>query len=282
MDYYSLKESLSYPGLLIKLLRANSGIPQGIKEEIISFGPDKQQHIMLVIPNEGKVKKDIIFFVHGGGWQRGSAQLFCFVGRYFASLGYATVLAGYRLAPKHKYPAQLEDTAASFKTGLKALEEKDITINNVLLMGQSAGAHLISLLAYSELAREFGVDKNLLGGAVCISGPINFAACQGRYVNKLIRDFAGSKENIEIIDTYRHLKGEQRVPLLCIHGDKDPLVELECSASFASKVNELSPGKAELIVVKDGLHSNLAALFWGDMKTENAKLLAWLGKRGEG
>ncbi len=53
-------------------------------------------------------------------------------------------------------------------------------------------------------------------------------------------------ENIELIDPYRHLKGEQLVPLLCFHGDKDPLVELECSASFVQKVNELSPEKAEL------------------------------------
>ncbi len=102
---------------------------------------------------------------------------------------------------------------------------------------------------------------------LCFPGLRNyFSSCQGSYVNKLIKDFAGSMENIEKVDTYRHLKGEQRVPLLCIHGDKEPLVELECSASFVSKVNELSPGKAELLVVKDGLHSNLAALFWGDIE----------------
>ena len=55
----------------------------------------------------------IITFFYGGGWVRGHRDEFGFVGRALAARGYMVAMPNYRLAPKHRFPAFIEDGAAA-------------------------------------------------------------------------------------------------------------------------------------------------------------------------
>ena len=232
-----------------------------VVEEHIPFGPHPQQYVLFCRPPEREAGA-LLFFAPGGGWRMGSPSSFRFIGRFFAELGFPTVLAGYRLAPEFRFPAQVEDVYAGLQAGIQAARERGLPANRILLGGQSAGAHLVSLLAYNrgELARR-GLDSSLFAGMLLISGPLNFSVCANRMITQLINDFVGDPANKDQADPIRYVQGDQALPVLCVHGACDPLVDAQNSISFADKLNRVGTQRAQVHIVQGGHHSDLVALF---------------------
>ncbi|MEZ0274951.1 MAG: alpha/beta hydrolase, partial [Roseimicrobium sp.] len=56
-----------------------------------------------------RVHAPCIIVIHGGGWENGSATEFPLWNAYWSSQGYAVACVEYRLAPRHQWPAPLED-----------------------------------------------------------------------------------------------------------------------------------------------------------------------------
>src|SRR5687767_6527967 len=54
-----------------------------------------------------------VLVVHGGAWTIGNKSHLSFAAKQFAEAGFCAVAINYRLAPKHKFPAQLEDCLAA-------------------------------------------------------------------------------------------------------------------------------------------------------------------------
>jgi acetyl esterase/lipase len=76
-------------------------------------------------------------------------------------------------------------------------------------------------------------------------------------------------------DPIRYVTGSERIPLLCLHGERDPTVELESCLSFARRLEEAQAGLARVVVMKGALHSNVTELFLDDLP-ETRALEAWL------
>ena len=62
-------------------------------------------------------------------------------------------------------------------------------------------------------------------------------------------------------DPYLHLKDGTDIPILCIHGDCDQIVEPANSVSFVKRINEFRDGLGELIMIRGGGHNDIAGLF---------------------
>jgi len=232
-----------------------------VVEERIPFGPHPQQYVLFCRPPEREAGA-LLFFAPGGGWRTGSPSSFRFIGRFFAEQGFPTVLAGYRLAPKFRFPAQVEDVYAGLRVGIQAAKERGLSANKILLGGQSAGAHLVSLLAYNrgELARH-GLDSSLFAGMLLISGPLNFSVCTNRTITQLVSDFVGDPANKDKADPMCYVQGDQILPVLCMHGACDPLVDVQNSISFADQLNRAGTQRAQVYILQGGHHSDLVALF---------------------
>jgi acetyl esterase len=91
---------------------------------------------------------------HGGGWRRGSKrQLHTYKGdlirRIFQS-GISLVAADYRLSPKHRFPAQMEDAARVIQFIRHKAGEWNIDPGRVAAMGGSAGGHLSAWIALND------------------------------------------------------------------------------------------------------------------------------------
>jgi acetyl esterase/lipase len=269
------REYMTVSPLLMKVFVQNKSGSARFVKEAYHYGPDKQQDVLIIHPEEGQRKSTTLFFCHGGGWRQGTPQTFRFVAYFFASLGYTTILAGYRKAPKHVFPAQTDDVANALKFGVDKLKEQGLYQDKVVLMGQSAGAHIVTYLAYSDVLPKIGFDKKAIKGVMSISGPINFKECRNGYLTRAINDFIGKEGHKEKADPYQWLNADVNIPILCIHGDCDSVVEPANSISFVSKINEISPGLGKLIIIKGGLHSNLAKLFWKGM-AEHADMCEWI------
>ena len=51
-----------------------------------------------------------VVVIHGGGWMAGKRQDMTSVAKEFAEHGYVAATISYRFAPKHRFPAQVEDS----------------------------------------------------------------------------------------------------------------------------------------------------------------------------
>ena len=56
-----------------------------------------------------------IVVIHGGGWLAGKRQDMTSVAKEVAAHGYVAATISYRLAPKHRFPAQVEDSKCAVR-----------------------------------------------------------------------------------------------------------------------------------------------------------------------
>lgn len=98
---------------------------------------------------KGLDKAPLVIAAHGGGWQVGSPATYRHWGPYLASNGYAVFAIGYRLSkPGAKsYPGAVYDVKAAVQFARANAAELGIDPDRIGMMGDSAGAHLVSLVA---------------------------------------------------------------------------------------------------------------------------------------
>jgi epsilon-lactone hydrolase len=90
-----------------------------------------------------------IFYTHGGGYISGNCvDHRMHVAKIVQATGVGALLYDYRLAPKHPFPAAMEDTLASYRW----LLDQGVTPSNIIIVGESAGGGLClaSLLAIRD------------------------------------------------------------------------------------------------------------------------------------
>ncbi len=245
----------------------------------LAFANHPNQYVVMFWPDQMPLKKrTAIYFIHGGGWNSGNPSLFRFVGHFFAGLGYPTILGGYRLAPEHIFPAQLNDVSQGLSQALEFFRQRGITIENLIIGGQSAGGHLASLLVYGqELFNKRSGYEDLIGGFFSISGPLDFNTCTIPSLQKMISDLAGDSGDINRANPISFIKGDEKIPALLIHGDRDPLVDLENSISFASKLAECRSSEVKVHIVRGGHHADLATIFVRNLPSTRV-LARWLNQ----
>lgn len=97
-----------------------------------------------------------VLFFHGGGWVAGSLDTHDSATRTFANAMPANVLAvEYRKAPEHPFPAAVEDADATLDWLLVNGARLGLDTTSIVVVGESAGATLATVLA--RHARERGV-----------------------------------------------------------------------------------------------------------------------------
>jgi len=98
---------------------------------------------------KGLDKAPLVIAAHGGGWQAGSPATYRHWGPYLARNGYAVLAIGYRLSkPGAKsYPGAVYDVKAAVQFARANAPELGIDPDRIGMMGDSAGAHLVSLVA---------------------------------------------------------------------------------------------------------------------------------------
>ncbi|MCX5741161.1 MAG: alpha/beta hydrolase [Proteobacteria bacterium] len=95
----------------------------------------------------------VVFYVHGGAFHLLSKETHWLMGLVFARYGYLCVNISYRLAPRHPYPAAIEDTCTAYRWLAKHIVELGGDPTRVAVAGESAGANLITALALATTQR---------------------------------------------------------------------------------------------------------------------------------
>lgn len=153
--YKEIVKKRSDPHVPIEEQRANfekfmSEFPHG-REIVIE--PFKIGDIMAAWCHAPKARKDkVIFFLHGGGFNAGTAASHSdFLGKLSKITGAYVLAIDYRLAPEHPYPAGLEDAVYAYRW----LARNICHPSRIILCGSSAGGGLaMSLLLALKMTGE--------------------------------------------------------------------------------------------------------------------------------
>jgi acetyl esterase len=89
----------------------------------------------------------IVLYVHGGGFSILSKESHWMMALAFARRGYLVFNVNYRLAPRHPYPAAVQDVCLAFDWVVKNAARFGGDTNRVVLAGESAGANLVTSLS---------------------------------------------------------------------------------------------------------------------------------------
>lgn len=275
---WEIAERLSWPLLGLGLKSRGSGTAPGLIEERVEFGPDPAQHVSVVRSEHLSDARPLVYFLHGGSWKTGSPEFFRAIGRFFAHYGYTTALGGYRLAPKHHFPAQRDDVFAGVAAVMRQGWFASACDGSVVLAGQSAGGHLAALAAFDEESREAaGLGDLRIAGMLAISGVLDFSVlCPQRELCPLIELLMGTREGWEHADPAHFVHGAARIPTLCLHGSRDPLVPAEVAASFVLRANGAEGDHAVFMADPDAHHADMTRLFFGTSPLTRA-MLDWMG-----
>ena len=121
--------------------------PEGIERfDDLRYGEDARWNLLDVYRPKGiEGKLPVIVSVHGGGWVYGDKERYQYYCMSLAEHGFAVVNFTYRLAPKHKFPAALENTNAVFHWLMRHGADYGLEPSRVFGVGDSAGAQLLGL-----------------------------------------------------------------------------------------------------------------------------------------
>jgi acetyl esterase/lipase len=228
----------SQPFVLLDVFR---GIPTAPTRpvETIQFAKPNGVPLSLNLYRPSQVgKKPAIVMIHGGGWQNGSPNDNAEFSHYMAAQGYSVVSIAYRLAPQHRFPAQLEDVRTAIAYIREHADELEVDVNRMALMGRSAGAHLAMLAAYEPAAPPIRAVVNYYGPVNLTKGyqdPPNPDPIGSR---GLLRDFLGGTP-AELPELYKQASPWNYVnhavpPSLLIYGQRDHVVQ----SKFGRKLYE--------------------------------------------
>jgi acetyl esterase/lipase len=183
-----------------------------------------------------------VIVVHGGSWAGGDSRQLPELNSYLAAKGYNVAAINYRMAPKYKTPAPVEDVQAAIVYLKKHASELHIDTNQFVLLGRSAGAQIALLAAYT-------IYEPALKGVIDFYGPADMVWGYSAPSSPLIMDSRKVMENY-IGGTYSQVPqkysacsplefvSRQSVPTLILHGENDVLVAPEHSRRLTLKLQQ--------------------------------------------
>lgn len=129
------------PVRVVKDITYQTGVP----------GASGKNRLDLYLP-EGKSGARVVVWYYGGALQEGDKSAATEVGaaQRFAAAGIATAVVNYRLSPGVSHPAHVQDAAASFAWVKRHIAEYGGDPDQVFVVGHSAGAYLLALLATDD------------------------------------------------------------------------------------------------------------------------------------
>ena len=143
------------------------------KEEHLAYGLKARNRLDLYRTKNPKKQKPLIVFVHGGSWQHGNKRDYLFIGETFAREGFDVAVINYHLAPEHIFPAFIDDLAQAIHYLVQNQDKLNISTDNMILMGHSAGAFNVMSVVYSAESQNFKY-KDQIKAIVGLAGPYHF------------------------------------------------------------------------------------------------------------
>jgi acetyl esterase/lipase len=251
-----------------------------------TVGGEKLLLDIAIPPGDGPFPCVICF--HGGAWQGGSRKDIS--GTYrdkngklmpswievIAAKGFVAASVSYRLAPKNKFPAMIEDARAAVRFLRANAKTYKINPDKFAALGFSAGGHLALLLGLCDKSAGFDVGENLSvsGRVQCVVdffGPTDlalYAKSEGIEDGYLVPVFG--KECKTDPTVFKKASPISYVckdapPILILHGTLDLIVPVKHSELLYKALTDIG-STAEIHTVSFAGHGG-----WNDRDMKDAQ-----------
>ncbi|MGL4382433.1 MAG: alpha/beta hydrolase, partial [Bacilli bacterium] len=164
-----------------------------IRTKDLSYGQSEIEKFDVYQPKDDKLSngKPTLIWVHGGGFVGGDKDMLKYYATTLANEGYTIMALNYELAPEKQYPTPIKQLT-SFIEYLKEDQTYQVDLDNIVLVGDSAGAQIVSQFAITQTnldyAKEYDfkvvLNPNSIKGMLLYCGPYDF------------REFVDSKSSI--------------------------------------------------------------------------------------
>jgi acetyl esterase/lipase len=210
--------------------------------------------------NPASAKLPCVVVIHGGGWGAGDKQHHDDLTWQFASGGYVAATIGYRLAPAHKFPAQVNDVKCAVRYLRAHADKYGLDPNRIGAIGFSAGAHLSMMLGTTTAEAGLEGDggwpdqPSQVQAVVSYFGPTDLAAddIPPAVIDILTRFIGGTKQ--EKPETFKKASPLTYVspgdaPMLLFQGTRDPLVpHTQAYPMLEAMTKHNIPGRVEFLI----------------------------------
>lgn len=170
----------------------------------------------------------LVVFVHGGGWKRGnkanatgSSKI-----KHFHESGYAFASINYPLVPDAKVEQQAADVAASVAYLRTNAAKLGFDPNRIVLMGHSAGAHLVALVGTDpQYLRAAGLDFSAIKGVIPLDGaaydvPSQMVEGEKIMNSTYVQAFGTDPARQKALSPYWHADGPNAPAFLILHVER--------------------------------------------------------------
>lgn len=179
--------------------------------------------------------KPAVVVIHGGAWVSGKRQDMAAMCESLAKEGFLAATVSYRLAPKHKWPAMVEDVRTAVRYLRSRAAELKIDPNRFGAAGASAGGHLALLLGASDSPTpdltEYKGFSSKVQAVFNLFGPTDLGNDYPQSLDLMFSVVLGKPKNqaAEIVKNASPVShiGEKSAPVFTLHGKADPLVPVK-------------------------------------------------------
>lgn len=222
----------------------------------------------VVVPvgvKEGE-RRACVVCVHGGGWSGGHREDLDELTRRLAGEGFVAATVSYRLAPRDRFPAQINDVAEAVRFLRVNAGQYGVDPGRIGAVGFSAGGHLAMLLGVGDAGDGLGIEGGLsmegdargqfsgkVQAVVAFFGPTSLGAADFPAQTVPILDALvgpekeGREARVKAASPLTYV-GKGDAPMLLFQGTADPLVPASQAVLMAEAMGKAGVrGRVELI-----------------------------------
>ena len=235
--------------------------PERFRGEVyVRRGDDPLRAEVYVPPGKGPFPGVLV--VHGGAWRTGNRFQMSGVCRTLVQAGYCSVTIDYRLAPKHVFPAQIEDCKEALRWMRRSADRFRIDPKRFAGYGYSAGGHLVALLGTTDPSHGLegpggkgNVPSTRLQAVVAGGAPCDFSPlpADNRHLAYWLGGTRSEKPDMYRLASPANFVSRDDPPMFFFHGQRDRLVPPSSPVKMVAKL-KASNIRAEHYVVSDGGH----------------------------
>jgi len=244
----------------------------------IAYGPSGQKNKLDIYMPKTKpeLPMPVLVHIHGGGWVVGRKhQQAKPLIQHMASKGWLVVDINYRLGPRNRMPAMIQDVLLSIAWVKTNIETYSGDPDFVAVTGGSAGGHLASLAALvssvESLKPGFEQLDCAIDACVPVYGVYDFRQCDDvgndderndgiqafqSFLSKAVMPGPTEKHQAlwEQVSPMAQIHPDAP-PMLITHGRHDALVSLASAKAFAENLSQISSNKVIFVELPSAQHA---------------------------
>ena len=191
----------------------------------VPYGEHEDQTLDIYLPRDPDVTGvPVLLYFHGGAWRHGYKEWNGFIAPAFVEMPAVFISVGYRLAPEHRFPAQLDDSAAALAFVHSTIANYGGDPARISVAGWSAGGALAALLTLRrDLYTPHGLPDDVVKACHVSSASFEIKSSDAAPGNEGLTyaDFFLTRpEDDRAASPVHHVAGN-RTPVFISHGSHD-------------------------------------------------------------